>query len=95
MFRSCNEALREAKEASAHQQQERAEQRELRESEGLEAERFEERVAAAAKDAEGKHFGPNEFMSPERMRMGAQQQEAKSTKRLKSAKQDKGKRKPN
>jgi hypothetical protein len=95
LFRSCNEALREAKEASAHQQEERAEQRELRESEGLEAERFEERVAAAAKDAEGKHFGPNEFMSPERMRVESAQQEAKSTKRLKGAKQDKGKRKPN
>ena len=95
MFRACNEALREAKEASAHQQEERAEQRELRESEGLEAERFEERVAAAAKDAEGKHFGPNEFMSPERMRIGSAQQEAKGAKRLKGSKQEKGKRKPN
>ena len=52
-------------------------------------------MAAAAKDAEGKHFGPNEFMSPERMRVESAQQEAKSTKRLKGAKQDKGKLKPN
>jgi len=71
------------------------EQRELRESEGLEAEQFDERVAAASKDAEGKHFGPNEFMSPERMRIGSAQQEAKGAKRLKGSKQEKGKRKPN
>ena len=94
-FHSCNEAILEAKEASAHEAEERTEERELRESEGLEAERFDDRVAASAKDAEGKHFGPNDFMSPERMRIGSAQQEAKGTKRLKGSKQDKGKRKPN
>jgi len=94
-FHSCNEAILEAKEASAHEAEKRTEERELRESEGLEAERFDDRVAASAKDAEGKHFGPNEFMSPERMRIGSAQQEAKGTKRLKGSKQDKGKRKPN
>jgi len=107
-YHSCNAAIQEAKisqrknqEAEVEaEQDERKSQKELRESEGLAAEHFDDRVAAAEKAAEGKHFGPNEFMSPERMRIGTAQQEAKTTKRLRGSKQEStgkhhGQRKPN
>jgi hypothetical protein len=89
-YHSCNAAIQEAKTTQREtqeaerevEQEEKKTQRELRQSVGLEPERFEDRAAAAEQAADGEHFGPNEFMSPTRGNYITQEaMEAKNTKR--------------